>query len=302
MKKVIILGSTGMLGSAITQYFKSENFSVTEVNSSGRSIILQNAYKHDILKSNVSDLKNLLSNHDYVINCIGLVKQKINFDDLNSKINLIRINSVFSLELIQLCEEMKIPLIQVGTDCVFSGNQGSYNELSQYDPIDLYGYSKTLGESKNAFLLTLRCSFIGIELTDKSGLMEWVLNQDKNSIIEGFENHFWNGLTTFHVSKLISGIIKNNNFQSGTFHVIPQALISKMELISAIAKIFDRSDLVIKPTNAKTSVDRTLSTIKRDFNEKVWLDAGYNKPPSINEMLKEYFYWVSSNPRISNYE
>jgi dTDP-4-dehydrorhamnose reductase len=302
MKKVIILGSTGMLGSTITQYFKSENFSLTEVNSNGRSIISQNAYKHDILKSSVSDLKNLLSKQDFVINCVGLVKQKINFDDLNSKINLIRINSVFSLELIQLCEEMKIPLIQVGTDCVFSGNQGSYNELSQHDPNDLYGYSKILGESKNDFLLTIRCSFIGRELAGKTGLMEWVLNQDKNSIIEGFENHFWNGLTTLHVSKLISGIIKNNNFLSGTFHVIPHASISKMELVSAIAKIFDRSDLAIKPTNAKTSVDRTLSTIKRDFNEKVWLDAGYNEPPSINEMLKEYFYWVSLNPRISNYE
>lgn len=302
MKRVIILGSTGMLGSTMAQFFKFENLIVTEINSTGRSVISQKAYQHDIMINETGHLKELIYNHDYVINCIGIVKQKIDFNDLNSKINLVKINSIFSLELIQLCQEMQIPLIQVGTDCVFSGNLGSYNESSKSDPNDLYGYSKTLGESKSDFLQTLRCSFIGKELAGKNGLMEWVLNQEKNSIIEGYKNHFWNGLTTLHVSKLISGIIKNNNFLPGTFHLVPHETISKLDLVSEIAKIFDRSDLVIKPTNSNTSVDRTLSTIKREFNEKVWLDAGYNRPPSINEMLKEYFYWVSLNPRISNYE
>lgn len=302
MKKVIVLGSTGMLGSTVAQYLKSENLSVTEVNSTGRSIISQKAYQYDILINKTSDLKELIYKHDFVINCAGIVKQKINLNDLNSKISLIKINSIFSLELIQLCEEMQIPLIQVGTDCVFSGNLGNYNESSQHDPNDLYGYSKTLGESKSDFLQTLRCSFIGQELAGKNGLMEWVLNQKKNSIIDGYKNHFWNGLTTLHVAKLVSGIIKNNNFLPGTFHVVPHETISKLDLVIAIAKIFERPDLVIKPTNSKTSVARTLSTIKQEFNEKVWLDAGYNKPPSINEMLKEYFYWVTLNPRISNHE
>jgi dTDP-4-dehydrorhamnose reductase len=302
MKKVIVLGSTGMLGSTMTQYLKSESLSVVEVNSTGRSVVSQKAYQYDIMKNKTSDLEKLIDNHDYVINCAGITKQKITLNDMNSKINLVKINSIFSLELIQLCEEMRIPLIQVGTDCVFSGNLGSYIESSKYDPIDSYGYSKTMGEGKSDFLQTLRCSFIGKELAGKNGLMEWVLNQEKNSIIEGYKNHFWNGLTTLHVSKLISGIIKNNKFLPGTFHVIPNDSISKLDLVNAIAKIFNRSDLVIKPTNSKISVDRTLSTIKREFNDKVWLDAGYNSPPSINEMLKEYFYWISSNPRISNHE
>ena len=302
MKKVIVLGSTGMLGSTMARYLKSESLSVTEVNSTGRSIISQKANQYDIIMNKKSDLKELINEHDYVINCVGIVKQKMNLNDLNSKINLIKINSIFSLELIQLCEEMQIRLIQVGTDCVFSGNSGNYNESSRHDPNDLYGYSKSLGEGKSDFLQTLRCSFIGQELSGKNGLMEWVLNQEKNSIINGYQNHFWNGLTTLHISKLISGIIKNNNFLPGTFHVVPHETISKLDLVIMIARIFERLDLVIKPTNSKTSVFRTLSTIKREFNEKAWLDAGYNNPPSIDEMLKEYFYWVSLNPRISNHE
>lgn len=302
MRSIAIIGSTGTLGSTLNKYLNLNGFLTQEVNSTGRSITAQKALKHDVTSDSIGKLENIIAECDYVINCVGIVKQKIREDEIDSMLNVIKSNSIFSLELTLLCEKLKTPLIQVGTDCVFSGNKGNYNEFSIHDPVDLYGYTKTLGESKNDFLLTLRCSFIGKELASKNGLMEWVLNQEKNAIINGFKNHFWNGLTTLHVSKLISGIIKNNNFQSGTFHIVPYEKISKLDLIRAIAKIFERSDLIIEPTDSKTSVDRTLSTIKPDFNEKVWLDAGYNRPPSINEMLKEYFTWVSPNPRISNYE
>jgi dTDP-4-dehydrorhamnose reductase len=293
----MILGSTGMLGSTLTHYLTSQNVSVTEINSTGKSIISQNAFQHDISKQDTSKLEKLAIKHDYVVNCAGIVKQRINPNDISSKINLIKINSSFSLELIQLCEKIEMPLIQVGTDCVFSGKLGSYNENIEHDPSDAYGFSKSLGETKSAFLQILRCSFIGKELSGENGLMEWVLNQEKNATIEGFKNHFWNGLTTLHISKLIHGIILNSNFQPGIFHIVPSDKISKMDLVSTIASIFDRSDLKIKPADSKTSVDRTLSTIYREFNEKTWRDAGYNVPPSISEMLKEYFYWINLNPR-----
>ena len=81
MKKVIVLGSTGMLGSTMAQYLKFENLSVTEVNSTGRSIISQKAYQYDILINKTSDLKELIYRHDFVINCAGIVKQKINLND-----------------------------------------------------------------------------------------------------------------------------------------------------------------------------------------------------------------------------
>jgi dTDP-4-dehydrorhamnose reductase len=206
------------------------------------------------------------------------------------------------LELIELCEELKVPLIQVGTDCVYSGNSGNYTESSPHDPNDLYGYSKTLGEIDSSFLQILRCSLIGRELSGSNGLMEWVLSQKEKSVLPGFINHRWNGLTTLHISKLINGIIKNNNYHPGNFHIIPKDTISKYDLVNEIAVIFGRPDLIFEPKAAKISVDRTLLSNHVEFNERIWRDAGYNELPSIIEMLKEYFFWVRLNPRISNHE
>ncbi len=302
MISVAILGSTGMLGSCLTEFLNSRRIAVTEINSTGISYFSKKAVRYDILDDSIHKLEKIIYSHKYIINCTGVVKQKIDHNNISSKINTLKVNSVFSLELTRLSEKLKIPLIQVGTDCVFSGNIGNYDENCVHDPSDIYGQSKSLGECTSNFLQLLRCSFVGKELSTKTGLMEWVLNQEKNAVIKGYKNHYWNGLTTLHISKLIHGIIDKNNFQPGTFHIVPKGTMSKMELLRVMANIFDRSDLIIKAIDSEVSVDRTLSTINSENNEKLWRDAGYNDPPSIDEMLKEYFYWIKTNPRTSNHE
>ena len=42
----------------------------------------------------------------------------------------------------------------------------------------------------------------------KKSLLEWVISK-KNSTINGFINHFWNGVTCLTLSNIIKNIIKN---------------------------------------------------------------------------------------------
>ena len=46
----------------------------------------------------------------------------------------------------EICERLKIRLLLINTDCVFSGKKGFYSELDVPDCNDLYGISKLEGK------------------------------------------------------------------------------------------------------------------------------------------------------------
>ncbi len=81
---------------------------------------------------------------DVVINCVGVIKQLAASKDA---LTSIAINSLFPHRLAQICAAVNARLIQISTDCVFSGDKGGYRESDVPDARDLYGRSKLLGEA-----------------------------------------------------------------------------------------------------------------------------------------------------------
>ena len=292
MDKVAVIGTQGMLGSAVCRYLTDEKFQVIEINSTGQTQSNNSITKFDIASESINNLRGILSNVDYVINCAGLIKHKIEENNLKSLNNLIRVNSIFPIELSELAKELGFRVIQIATDCVFSGARGSYAESDIKDPIDNYGYSKVLGEHLDNNLITLRCSLIGKELNTKVEFLEWVLSHDKASEVGGFTNHHWNGLTTMHYAKIISGIMMRKYFTAGTFHIVPENSVSKFQLSQIILDCFGNSEIKVAPVQSPKSINRTLATNNEQFNLDMWRDAGYNKPLNIAEMIKEYSLWA----------
>ena len=111
---------------------------------------------------------------DIVINCIGLVKQLAQANDV---LAALPINSLLPHRLARLCASTGARLIYVSTDCVFSGDKGMYREDDFSDATDLYGRSKFLGEVDYPHAITLRTSIIGHELNSAHGLVGWFLSQ-----------------------------------------------------------------------------------------------------------------------------
>jgi dTDP-4-dehydrorhamnose reductase len=292
MSKIAILGSTGMLGSALTKYLSNSNNQVLEFNRSGNPVETGNSAKVlDI--SNEQSIEEFL-NHDeldYVINGIGLIKQLIN-DDSEADVELAyKVNSDFPSMLNEFSIQSSTPVIQIGTDCVYSGTKGAYNEMSEFDCTDIYGLSKVAGENSSKSLMTIRCSIIGHEFLSKVSLMDWFLSQPLNAFVRGFTNHHWNGVTTLDFAKIVQGVISSGNFISGTTHLIPANQLSKYELLRSVAQNFSRLDISIEPVEASTTVNRTLSTIYPDRNSDLWTNAGYTQPPTVQEMVQNYALW-----------
>jgi len=91
----------------------------------------------------------------------------------------------------------------------------------------------------------------------------------------------------------VGSLITLNLFSPGTFHIVPGNSISKFELVSLIARLANRDDLVVLQTQDTNAVNRTLSTEFPDFNSMLWQSAGYEAPPTIEAIAEEYFGWLS---------
>ena len=290
-----------MLGSTMTRVLENISVNICEFNRSGISVTQTNeARKFDIVAN--SNLLEVFSGLkiDYIINCVGVIKQLIK-PNAEASINLAyKINAEFPEILARYAKKLDIPVIQIGTDCVYSGRAGLYSENSLHDPIDIYGETKNIGELASPDFMLIRCSIIGKELESSNSLLSWVLSQPLNSLINGYTNHFWNGITTLHFSQIVSGIIKLGTFNPGVLHLVPQDIVSKYDLVRMIARAFDRSDLQIRKFEAESNINRSLVTINPIRNQSLWRDGGYISIPTIEEMISTYGVWTKKlNQNIS---
>ena len=208
-----------------------------------------------------------------IVNCAGIVKQR---DEASAGIPSIEINALFPHRLALLARIAQCRLIQMSTDCVFSGRKGNYNESDLADAEDLYGRSKLLGEVNEAGCVTLRTSIIGTELSRKTGLLEWFLSQ-RGKRIFGYRRAIFSGFTTLEMSRIIEKLLVDYPQASGLYHC-SSAPISKYDLLVNLNQALDLGT-TIEPQDAFVC-DRSLdsSRFRQEFNYR---------PPQWSEMIAE---------------
>jgi dTDP-4-dehydrorhamnose reductase len=290
-----------MLGHTLVTYFNQQGVEVVEANRSDSPVLSGNSHiQFDVLKNKTQELFENQPSFDYCINAVGVIRQLIQESDVQSIGVALKINRDFSQELASASKSLKIKTIQIATDCVFSGLQGNYLETSPHTPTDVYGRSKSEGEKLSENLMHIRCSIIGRELRSQNSLMDWLLSQPENSRVQGFINHLWNGVTTYHFAKVVLGVMAGGTFEKGTFHLVPADTVSKFDILNDIADSFNRLDLEIAPFEAEIDIDRTLGTISESRNSGFWVGAGYSEAPTIKEMIEEYAVWEIQSKSIMN--
>lgn len=259
--KIVILGATGMLGSMVYDYFK--------INSEFKIIGTARKKTGDFIYFDVNesqgDLTTNLKGCDYVINCIGITKPYCHDQNMGEVKNAITVNSLFPHKLDEAAKINNFRIIQIATDCVYSGKSGKYKEDSLHDTLDVYGKTKSLGEIRSSSYLNIRSSIIGPEKYNKVFLLEWFLKQPNGTALNGFTNHFWNGVTTLQFAKLCLTIIKENKFDSlnnisSLHHFLPNKTFSKYQLLCMFSQVFKKDVIIKEQKDGNSIVDRTLET------------------------------------------
>lgn len=284
-KKICIFGANGMLGNymcnllkhvkgAIIIPFTRNDFNIEDLSYRNLSLFL---HTH-------------VSTYDYeqfiIINCAGLIPQRVERVEQNSNDmrKYFKINSLFPILLSSYIQNeneksflyknsisRSFHLIHITTDCVFNGiNSNGYteNDVTHMYVLEnnLYGTSKHLGElcetsmvNETDCVTIIRTSIIGEELYNKASFIEFLKN-NKNGKVQGYDNHYWNGITTFQLCKIVKVMIEKNVYYSGIRHFYSPKVYSKYEMLNMINEIF-QLNVTIEKYNHTQSINKSLKSI-----------------------------------------
>lgn len=272
MLRVLILGTSGMLGHTLFRDFSVREDFVTVGcvrTQAAKNLLLAQAKGVVAVCPDLAREENLSRliqsrSPNVIINCAGLVKQRA---EANVHLLAIDANSRLPHVLASLAAAAKARLIHLSTDCVFSGSKGDYSEQDVPDPTDFYGWTKLVGEVDYAPAVTIRTSMIGPELASARGLLEWFLNQ--SGPVKGYVNAIFSGLTTIELSRVIREHIIPAPELCGVYNVA-SAPISKWELLQIVAQEYGREIEIVPDENVR--INRSLN------GDKFRLLTGYIAP------------------------
>jgi dTDP-4-dehydrorhamnose reductase len=282
--RVLVLGVTGMLGSAMFRYL-SQHGSYEVYGSARSGAALRHfsdagAAGHIVTGVDVENQDALTAlfgkvKPQAVVNCVGLIKQLAAADD---PLSAIPINSMLPHRLSALCGIAGARLVHISTDCVFSGSRGHYLESDPSDAKDLYGRSKYLGEVTDAHAITLRTSIIGPELNAGAhALLGWFLSQQGTT--NGFTRAIFSGLPTVELARVVGDYVLPRPELSGLYHVAAEP-ISKFDLLTLVAEVYGKQ-IRITPRDEPV-IDRSLDASR--FNAA----TGY-RAPDWRELVTRMF-------------
>jgi dTDP-4-dehydrorhamnose reductase len=286
-RNILVLGASGMLGRAVFHVLRER----TGWNITGTQNNDPNAPGYmDLFEMPEERWRAVIQQqpHDYIVNCIGILKPAVNEKDPKSLRRAILVNAAFPHQLAEIVPTVRI--VHMSTDGVFSGGSSRpYLETDPTDCPDAYGKSKALGECPGSNVLNIRCSIIGRDPVGHKGLIEWVLGRPAGSEIPGFENQMWNGVTTTQFGRLCRNIFESGSFNqiratSHIHHFCPNPPITKYALL----------DMICTTTGSKVRIGKASgpgngSVLGTIFNELGRLHS--NCPdwlPVLREALAEW--------------
>ena len=277
LKRVLILGSTGLIGHQIYNYLKNDG------NYELHNIAFREKIEKDTIILDARDENNLIEQikilkPEYIINCIGILISASNKDPQSA----IFLNAYMPHRLEALSDKINAKLTHISTDCVFSGSKKEpYIENDYKDGKDTYAKTKGLGEIISDKHLTLRTSVVGPELkTDGEELFHWFMNQEDE--ISGFTKSIWSGVTTIELAKAVKWSIENNI--TGLYHVTNNSSITKYELLKLFKK-YTKKKIEIKKVDGK-DIDKSF------IDTRLLLDY---EIPTYEKMISDMVDLINDN-------
>jgi dTDP-4-dehydrorhamnose reductase len=275
--KVLILGSSGLIGHQVYNYLQDNSDFVLSNISYTRKLnnetILLDARKEQYFFDQIRHIQ-----PNYIVNCIGVLISEAKEDPESAMF----LNAHLLHRLVNLANNINAKLIHMSTDCVFSGNkQSPYLETDEKDGSDTYAKTKSLGEIDSKNHLTIRTSVIGPEVINGSvELFHWFMNQF--GVIEGFTKAIWSGVTTLELAKAIKWFINNNTI--GLYQLTNGISINKYDLLHLFKKYTNKNIEISKVDGIVTN--KSFVDTRQEINYQL---------PTYDEMIKDMVSLIKNN-------
>ena len=289
MSKILLTGSSGILGSTLLKNLNEEFIFLNLINKKR----IEKKFNQIKLKNlDKNSLKKLVNGFrpDVILHCAAITD--IEFCEKNKK-KCKEINYYFTKYLVDICKKLKIKFIFVSTDQIYDKNYPQ-KEISIPKIYNYYAETKILCEEyieKNLTdYLILRTNFFGNSLADRKSFSDFIINNlKKNNKIYLFKDVYFNPLIIDNLAILIKRLISQNSV--GKFNVGTKKGVSKYNFGLKIAKILNLNsqliikDMIVKRKNlSKRSLDMrmNISKIKKIIRNKNLFDLDKN----INQLKR----------------
>lgn len=225
--KILLTGATGLLGKNIYQRLYSKYKVVGSYNKN----TVENMIKLDL--ENHKELKKILDfiQPDIIVHAAAMTD--LNFcEDNPVKAKLINADAVAIIA--KWSESNNSKLVYISTDYVFDGENGPYKENSTPAPLQIYGYTKLLGEiaverfSSNHAIIRVGILHGFNDITDKDTVTMSIINNLKEKKKIKLDNQRIKYPTLIDdISKAIEKIIHEN--LTGKFHIVGCEPVTRYE-------------------------------------------------------------------------
>ena len=281
MKKYLILGATGLLGSRLVKEL-SDSHGTHRTNS----LIFTNNL-HFLEGGDINSFNMLLKKikPHAVINCIGLA----NVD----KCEILpekswQINCSLPVKFAEVCKNNSVKFIQISTDHYLNLSTKKLAEVDKVWPVNQYGFSKLFAEKLillvNPNSLVVRTNFFHFNIENpKTFLDKLVWDNSEQKIFNSFSDVIFTPVSTSFLSLCIQRLIDLN--YSGVINVSCDEPISKYEFHETVLQILNIESTFNIPIYAE-KVGLAAQRVKyMALDNSLLKSVTNNNLPSIYDMI-----------------
>jgi dTDP-4-dehydrorhamnose reductase len=272
VKKILITGGSGLLGSKIVTVAERRYDVTTTYHSNEISSTHSNCIKIDLTNKDQYDVFTN-SDFDVIIHCAALT----DVDRCEREPDIAYQHNVSMTEhLLAIANNLDARFIHISTDAIFDGSEKFYTESHEPNPINVYGETKREAEkrvlSSDVDSIVVRTSIYGWNINDNQSIAEWVINKLRdNESVPGFADAYFTPIYTGHLADCLLELIEQD--LTGTIHIAGRERCSKYEFAKEISEVFNYdSSLVTKGLISDHDFDATRGkdlslSIKRAENQ-----------------------------------
>jgi dTDP-4-dehydrorhamnose reductase len=205
-----------------------------------------------------------------------------------------RVNQVGPRNMARAAKELKIPLIHISTDYVFSGqSRQPWSTDSKTEPMSTYGLSKLLGEkeiSKNldANFYILRTAWLygpyGRNFS-KTILKKALTSKDSINVVN---DQIGQPTTTKSLAEQIFKVAKSH-VPSGIYHATNTGQASWWDFACEIFALAGEDVERVRPSNSEDFPSKVKRPKYSVLDQSAWSKVGMETMPEWREALKEVF-------------
>lgn len=300
MKKILITGANGYVGSNLRKYLQDRGYNIYGLTS--KEVQEEKLYRVDITDSQgifniINDIK-----PDITIHCAAL--SSLNECEKNPKLAM-KINVGTTRNIIDaICSiNPRIKLVFMSSDYVFDGEKGNYKEDDEVNPKTFYGKTKVLSENhiKNNLENYIICRSANI-YGRGGNFFNFVLDAlEQNKTIEVFDDAFYTPTYIDYLVDSLGELIEKD--YKGVIHIAGSERISRYDFALKMAETLGKDKTLIKPIKQiEGGLIAKDSSLNCEYSRKILK----NFCPSIEKslhycfgyLISPYFYFIDERGKL----